>query len=76
MGQAQNSLAVFQRTLAVQPFQPLANSEIALAFLEMGDTPKAMEHLERAVSVWREAEPGHKSALAARSKLRELQATR
>jgi hypothetical protein len=52
------------------------NSEIALAYLETGDTAKAIEHLERAISVWSEAEPGYETAAAAKAKLREIRATR
>ena len=71
-GQVQQSVEMFQRTLRVQPFQPVVNYEVGLAYLDAGDRTRAIEHLERAVSVWSEADANYQRAAMARAKLAEV----
>ena len=45
---------------------------MALLFEARGDTAKAVEHLETAMTVWGNADPVYKPAQDARGKLAEL----
>jgi tetratricopeptide (TPR) repeat protein len=60
-----------QDALKIRPFNPRFNYEIALVYWDWGKKEKALEHLERALYVWEEADPEYKPAQKARDKLTE-----
>ena len=70
--QPQKAVAEVQKTLAVSPFSPRANYEMALALIDAGDRAKALEHLRRATQVWEEADLSYKLAQEAKAKLKEI----
>ncbi len=67
---AENAL---QEALKIQPFNPKFNYEMALVYWDMGKKEKALEHLNRSLYVWEEADPEYKPARNARAKLAEWQ---
>jgi tetratricopeptide (TPR) repeat protein len=60
-----------QDALKIRPFNPKFNYEIALVYWDWGKKEKALEHLERALYVWEDADPEYKPAQKARDKLAE-----
>jgi len=58
------------------PFRPDAHYELALVYADMGKKDKAIEHLNKALYVWAEADTDYVPAKRAREKLAELQATK
>jgi class 3 adenylate cyclase/tetratricopeptide (TPR) repeat protein len=58
------------------PYQPDAHYELALVYSDMGKKDKAVEHLNKALYVWAEADTDYIPAKKAREKLAELQATK
>lgn len=60
-------------SLKYRPFDPLRNYEASLLYLEMGDDEKGREHLERAVDIWKDADPDYEKANIAKNKLEEYQ---
>lgn len=54
------------------PFDPSANYEAALLYLETGEEEKGMEHLQRAVDIWEDADADYKKANIAKEKLNSL----
>ena len=72
LGQPQKAIEQFHHPLRVQPYSPVTNHEAGLAWLDAGDRTKALEHLERAISVWNEADAGYTRAAEAKAKLDEL----
>jgi class 3 adenylate cyclase/tetratricopeptide (TPR) repeat protein len=54
------------------PFDPSANYEAGLIYLESGDGKKAIEHLERAVEIWKDADEDYDKANLAKEKLESL----
>ena len=70
--QPQKAITALEKTLAVVPFHPRANYEMALAQLDAGNQAAAIEHLKRTVQVWSDADPSFKPAAAAGAKLKEL----
>jgi hypothetical protein len=40
--------------------------------LEMGDEEKGLEYLERAVEIWKDADPDYEKAALARAKLNSM----
>jgi len=72
IGQMPEAERYLKLVLAVYPFSPTANYELALVYAEMGDRDRAVEHLQTAVDVWAEAEPVFQPARDARDKLTEL----
>ena len=62
-----------QDALKIRPFNPIFNYEIAFVYWDWGKKEKALEHLERALYVWEEADPEYKHAREARAKLTEWQ---
>ncbi len=74
MGQTQKAIEEAQTTLKVRPFDPRANYEIALDYLAANDQAKALEHLRRAVEIWKNADPSYSLAAEARAKLRTVEA--
>jgi tetratricopeptide (TPR) repeat protein len=74
LGQIPSALEHAQMTLKARPFDARANYEIALDYLANNDRAKALEHLRRAVEVWRDADPTYSLANEAKKKLREVEA--
>ena len=54
------------------PFSPTVQYQLALVDEARGDIDKAIEHLETALIVWGDADPGYEPARRAREKLEEL----
>lgn len=63
-----------KKTLKLLPFDPRAHYEIALVYADMGSGEKALEHLQIALDVWKEADHEFEPAQKARQKLAELTA--
>jgi tetratricopeptide (TPR) repeat protein len=63
----------FQEALKIDPFHPKVNYEVALVYWDWGKKEKALEHLERALYGWEDADPDYKPAKKARDKLAEWQ---
>jgi tetratricopeptide (TPR) repeat protein len=61
----------FQEALKIDPFHPKVNYEVALVYWGWDKKDKALEHLNRALYVWEEADPDYKAAQKARDKLAE-----
>ena len=57
------------------PFNPKNNYEIALLYLDLGITEKAIEYLEKANDIWKDADPVYKPAQKAKEKLIEIKIT-
>ncbi len=62
-----------QQALKFRPFNGMNNYEAALLYLEMGEEGKGLEHLERAVEIWKDADPDYEKANIAKDKLKEYQ---
>lgn len=58
-----------QKVLKKNPFDPRSHYQLALLYMDAGNKEKAAEHLNIAVNVWKDADPGYKPALAAKEKL-------
>jgi serine/threonine protein kinase/tetratricopeptide (TPR) repeat protein/TolB-like protein len=78
MGRCYRKLKVYEKAekslqdaLKIRPFNPKFNYEIALVYWDWGKEEKALEHLERALYVWENADPEYKPAQKARDKLAE-----
>jgi len=56
-----------------RPYSPADNYEAALLYIDMGDEKKALEYLQRAVDIWKDADPDHEKATLAKKKLRDIQ---
>jgi len=67
---AENTLQAYLKRV---PFRPDAHYEIALVYADMGKKDKAIEHLNKALWVWAEADTDYIPAKKAREKLAELQ---
>lgn len=67
--QPQRAQEFHTKTLKVLPFDPRANYDLALAYLDLGQRDKAKKHLERAISVWVDADPAYEPAREAKAKL-------
>ena len=72
----QPALAVenIERTLRMMPANGRANYEIGLAYRDAGNRTKAIEHLQRALLTWENADASHKLARETRAALTQLQA--
>jgi tetratricopeptide (TPR) repeat protein len=64
---------ILQTTLKREPFHPELNVELALLYLDMKNNEKALNHINVAVEVWKDADEGYKPALSARQTLEQLQ---
>jgi len=60
-----------QDALKIKPFNPIFNYESALVYWDMGKKEKALEHLNRSLYVWENADPDYKPAKKARDTLSE-----
>jgi class 3 adenylate cyclase/tetratricopeptide (TPR) repeat protein len=56
------------------PYNPVCNYEAALLYLETGDEDKGLEHLQRAVEIWKDADKDYDKANLAKEKLASLEA--
>ena len=63
------------RSLMVSPFSPTIHYQLALVFADRGERDQALQHLETALEVWKDADPAFKPAREAREKLDELKPT-
>ncbi len=54
------------------PFSPNNNYELALLYLDMEDTQKALDHLRIANDIWKDADTSYKPAQKAKKKLVEI----
>jgi tetratricopeptide (TPR) repeat protein len=59
--------------LGVHPFKPDELYELGLVYAEWGKEEKALEYLNRAVSVWEEADPEYEPAINAKELLTKLE---
>jgi tetratricopeptide (TPR) repeat protein len=73
--QPQRAREFHLKALKILPFDPRANYDLALAYLDLGNRAKALEHLERAVGVWAEADPTYERANEAKAKLAAVAGT-
>lgn len=69
-----NAEESLQKTLAIHPYWPVANYEMALVCLETGRTEEARKHLGTALKVWENADEEFETAVRAQDKLLELEA--
>ena len=72
LGDAEAAEQSLRRRLESSPYDPLAHYELALVFADRGDDAQAIQHLETALSVWENADPGYQPALKAREQLAAL----
>jgi tetratricopeptide (TPR) repeat protein len=72
LGDADAAEQSLRRRLESSPYDPSAHYELALVFVERGDDAQAIEHLETALAVWENADPGYQAALKAREQLAAL----
>ena len=64
----------FQKIIDLHPFWPEELYEFGLVYAEWGKYDKALEYLNRAQSIWENADPEYKPAAMLREKLAELEA--
>ncbi|MEW6207528.1 MAG: protein kinase [Acidobacteriota bacterium] len=64
-----------KKALKVYPVFPLYHYELALLYRDWGNREKAIEHLNSALNVWRDADPQYKPAMKARELLAELRSS-
>jgi len=63
----------FSEVLKIAPYFTETHYELALVYADMGKKGKAIEHLNKALTVWAEADTDYGPAKKAREKLAELQ---
>ncbi|MFH1574645.1 MAG: tetratricopeptide repeat protein, partial [Acidobacteriota bacterium] len=71
LGDAERVLVEFLNT---EPFEPRVHYELALVYHEMGRSDKALDHLNTALHVWKDADPDFLPAVKARARLEEWRA--
>jgi tetratricopeptide (TPR) repeat protein len=64
-----------QKALRIHPFWPDANYEMGLVYAGEGKNGQALEYLQRAQSIWEEADSSYTPAIMARKKLAEIEAS-
>ena len=57
--------------LKLDPYHPKAHYELALSYNEIKNNDKAIEHMQIAVDIWKDADKDLSVADDARSKLKE-----
>ena len=57
--------------LKLDPYHPKTHYELALSYNEMKNNDKAIEHMQRAVDIWKDADKDFSIADDARSQLKE-----
>lgn len=67
LGEHDRAVSSIQESLRGSPFSPRANYELALAYEAMGRMDEARTHLDRALEVWADADPGYRPAERARN---------
>jgi tetratricopeptide (TPR) repeat protein len=72
LGDAEAAEQSLRRRLESAPYDPSAHYELALVFADRGDDAQAIQHLETALAVWQNADPGYQPALRAREQLAAL----
>jgi tetratricopeptide (TPR) repeat protein len=72
-GQYEAARASIAKVLNVYPNNALTNYEMALVYHGLGDPAKAVEHLNRAMERWNNADATYKPAQEARAKLAQWQ---
>jgi len=65
-----NAEEYFQKWLKTAPFDPRLHNELSLVYSDMGDKKKASEHLDIALNVWKNADPGIPEIEEARARRR------
>lgn len=72
LGDAEGAEQSLRRRLESNPYDPSAHYELALVFADRGDDAQAIQRLETALAVWRNADSGYQPALRAREQLAAL----
>lgn len=62
---------ILQKALDIQPYSPDVNYQMALFCYETGKKEDALEHLNRVLSIWENADPDFEPAINARETLKE-----
>jgi tetratricopeptide (TPR) repeat protein len=75
LGELEEAEATLQSVLKVVPAEAKVRYELALVYEEIGRRADAIQQLERATEIWKDADPDYRPAGRARAKLAELQAT-
>ena len=57
--------------LKLDPYHPKTHYELALSYNEMKNNDKAIEHMQIAVDIWKDADKDFSAADDARSQLKE-----
>ena len=57
--------------LKLDPYHPKAHHELALSYNAMKNNEKAIEHIQIAVNIWKDADKEFSIAQDAKSKLKE-----
>ncbi|UCH83582.1 MAG: protein kinase [Candidatus Latescibacterota bacterium] len=71
MGRLDEAEAAISKTLKVHPVHPECHYEMALIYSERGDQEKAIDSLNKALTIWKNADPEYPPAKEARDKLSE-----
>ena len=58
--------------MKTSPFDPELHYELSLLYIDMNDKKKALEHLNIALNVWKNADPGSAKIEDARKRLTAL----
>ncbi len=69
LGRLDEAVTALETALERSPYGPLTLTELARVEIERGNAREATAHLERALSVWSEADPGYAPAAEARALL-------
>ena len=73
MGQTKKAEDAFQRYLKFRPSDPHIHYKLARIYEKMGKHEAAVEHLNRALGVWKDADPGLAHVKDAKHLLQELE---
>ncbi|MEE9576401.1 MAG: hypothetical protein V3W35_03230, partial [Gemmatimonadota bacterium] len=74
LGELEAAEATLQDVLRVVPADAKVRYELALVYEDMGRAAAAIEQLQAAAEIWKNAEPEFRPAQRAQTKLAELQA--
>jgi tetratricopeptide (TPR) repeat protein len=74
IGELEAAEATIQSVLKVAPADAKARYELALVYEDMGRAAEAIEQLQAAAEIWKNADPDYRPAQLAQAKLAELQA--
>ena len=73
LGDYDQSVAFLQEAIAVSPFGPRTNYEMALTYEAMGRMEEARTHINRTLEVWADADPEYRWAQLARGARARIQ---